>query len=118
METDYERGDPPVAIGEIVQYFGSQKHGLYEITEHRDPADHPYAQSTDIGNDRAEWILAYPDGKAYVIWPVGVPRTFGNADQAVNFVRRTSFRVTGRQVLALGAKAPLPLIENERTEGE
>ena len=35
----------------------------------------------------------YPDGVAYDLWPLGVPRRFGNRDQGVYYVRRTSFRV-------------------------
>lgn len=88
METDYKPGDKPVEKGTVVDYFGSHPHGLYTVVEVHDPGDHPYRRHLD-GDMRAY----YPDGVAYNIWPVGVPRRFGERDRGVWYVRRTSFRI-------------------------
>lgn len=88
MESDYKRGDKPVEEGAVVEYFGSQPHGRYKIVEVHDPEDHPY-RMYHVGDMNAY----YPDGVAYDLWPLGVPRRFGNRDQGVYYVRRTSFRV-------------------------
>ncbi|MEV6401081.1 hypothetical protein AB0M39_40965 [Streptomyces sp. NPDC051907] len=88
-ETDYTPGDEPVPVGTVVRYTGSRAHGEYEITEHRDPAEHPRARLPLSDSARA----AYPDGTAYDLWPVGVERKFGNRDRAVYYARRTSFTV-------------------------
>lgn len=85
--TDYLPGDPPVPVGAIVNYTGSQRHGRYEVIDHRDPAEHPDHLSED------ELRELCPDGVAYDLWPVGLPRKFGNREQAVLHARRTSFCV-------------------------
>lgn len=87
-ETDYTPGDEPVGEGTLVDYFGSQEHGRYKIVEVHDPSDHPYQKLTEGDIKRF-----YSDGVAYDLWPVGVPRKFGNRDQGVYYVRRTSFRI-------------------------
>lgn len=87
-ETDYTSGDDPVEVGTLVDYFASQGHGRYRVTDVHDPGDHPY-RMYHSGNMAAY----YPDGVAYDIWPVGVPRKFGNRDQGAYYVRRTSFRI-------------------------
>lgn len=87
-ETDYTPGDDPVPMGTLVEYFGSQGRGRYKIVEVHDPGDHPYRMYHDGDTD-----AYYPDGVAYDIWPVGVPHKFGNRDQGVYFVRRSSFRI-------------------------
>jgi hypothetical protein len=91
-ETDYTEGDGPVPIGALIEYFGSEGHGRYRITKHDSPDDHPYRQF--MPEDIAEF---YPDGVAYELWPVGVPRKFGNRDRAVYYVRRKSFRVLRKE---------------------
>lgn len=88
MKTDYTKGDKPVPLGAIVDYFGSQTHGRYEIVDVHDPGNHPYRAYKG-----SEHVPFYPDGVAYDLWPVGVERRFGNRDRAVYYVRRTSFRI-------------------------
>lgn len=88
METDYTKGDKPVPVGTIVEYFGSQEHGTYKIDDVRDPGNHPYRRYKNSGT-----TPFYPDGVAYDLWPVGVTKKFGNRDRAILYVRRTSFRV-------------------------
>lgn len=77
-------GVPPVPVGTVVEYRGRR----YKVIEHQDPQDHPY-------RDRLPSPLTphYPDGVAYTLWPVGVPRKFGNRHCMKAWVRRTSFRV-------------------------
>lgn len=87
MTTDYTPGSLPVPVGAVVEYFGSHAQGRYEITSHQHLQAHPHKEEGE------SWSTAYPDGVAYDIWPVGVPRRFGNRDRAVYWVRRTSFRV-------------------------
>lgn len=89
-QTDYTEGDGPVPVGAVIEYFGSHAPGRYEIIEHHnDLTKHP-----TMGSIPAGYLLtAYPDGVAYDIWPVGVPKKFGNRDRAVYWVRRTSFRI-------------------------
>jgi hypothetical protein len=77
-ETDYTPGDPPVPNGTIVNYFGRLRHGVYEIIAYTEARNFP---------ERC------PDGVAYDLWPVGVPRKFGNRGRAVYNVRRTSFAI-------------------------
>ena len=85
-ETDYKPDDPPVPVGSVVHYFGSWGDGQYEVDEHRTPLL-PYADAASH----------YPDGVAYVLFPVGKRRTFGNVrDMSVVNVRRRSFRVVTR----------------------
>lgn len=86
-ETDYEPGDFPVPIGVEVEYFGSQAHGRYVVHGRVNVLEKLQLERPGA---LAE---AYPDGAAYHLWPVGVPQKFGNRDQSVLFVRRTSFRV-------------------------
>ena len=40
-----------------------------------------------------ELMEAYPDGKAYQLWPVDVPVKMDNGQFLLRFIRRTSFRV-------------------------
>lgn len=83
MNTDYTPGDAPVSLGVHVRYNATE----YEVTAHQEPADHPqlgYLEDLD---------LAYPDGVAYSLWPVGLAKKFGNRASSFNFVRRTSFTV-------------------------
>lgn len=88
MRTDYTPGDFPVPLGMEVYYFGSQRHGLYEVACHLAPEDHP-----DVSNARGALYESYPDGVAYELWPVGLPKKLGNRHLGVYFARRTSFRV-------------------------
>lgn len=88
--TDYTPGDPPVPIGTVVLY--SHVEGTtpteYEITDHYNPKDHPRLPPGDY-----ELKDIYPDGVAYLLWPVGVEKAFRNRDRSVGWVRRTSFRI-------------------------
>lgn len=86
MKTDYTPGDLPVPVGAHVKYNCTE----YEVTAHQSPEDHPYH-----GNDFRD--LAYPDGVAYSLWPVGLAQKFGNRGSSFNFVRRTSFIVVPDQ---------------------
>lgn len=91
METDYVRGDAPVQVGSVVEYFGSGPHGRYRVIGRQKPTAHPYRSLT-----REEAAEAYPDGVAYDLWPTNLPQKFGLRDQAVTHVRRTSFTVISR----------------------
>jgi hypothetical protein len=84
--TDYTPGDPPVPVGSIVDY--EDRGGRYRIVDHYAPEDHPYRHR--LPDDLTPH---YPDGVAYYLWPEGVAVKFGNRDQSVGWVRRTSFRV-------------------------
>jgi hypothetical protein len=77
-QTDYQPGDPPVEPGTTVVYRGRE----YEVVEHQEPR--PSVPQPEVN---------YPDGVAYVLWPVGVEKKFGNRDQSMVQVRRRSFRV-------------------------
>ena len=95
MGTDYEHGDDPVPVGTEVEYFGSGPHGRYKVFGHNEPMDHdelgPMArQHEEIATELME---AYPDGKAYQLWPMGVPVKMDNGHHLLRFIRRTSFRV-------------------------
>lgn len=79
-KTDYQPGDGPVSVGAVVEYRDRE----FEVSEHQAP-------SADLSD--AERTENYPDGVAYVLWPVGVPEKFGNRGQSVVRVRRRSFRV-------------------------
>lgn len=81
--------DGPVPVGTVVEYFGSlyRRHGRYVVAAHENPATHPYRRDTEILR------AAYPDGTAYVLYPVGVERSLDNQHLGMGFVRRGSFRV-------------------------
>lgn len=68
----------PYPVGTIVDYHGSldYMHGLYEIER--------------IGTPRPGREADYEDGAGYVLWPVGVPKKFGNREESLYFVRRQS----------------------------
>lgn len=75
----------PLPVGTVVTYHGSLSDGTerrYVITEHEEPR---------AGLPGPE--ISYPDGVAYVIWPEGMPRKFGNRMYAVYQVRRPSLTV-------------------------
>lgn len=82
MTTDYEYGQLPVPVGSYVNYNGT----VYEVIGHQNPEDHPYH-----GGDFRD--LAYLDGVAYALWPMGLAQKFGNRASSFNYVRRTSFTV-------------------------
>lgn len=84
VKTDYQPGDTPVPVGTVVAYEGRR----YTVEEHGDPENHPWPPP---GTD---FTVAYPDGTAYVLWPVGVARKFGNRHLSRVWVRRTSFSLT------------------------
>lgn len=87
-QIDYSPGDPPVPLGTEVEYFGSQAHGRYTVEQWLNPSNHPDYLKPGFDADEA-----YPDGVAYCLWPVGVPRKFGNRGQSGLYVKRRSFRV-------------------------
>lgn len=88
--TDYVSGDEPVPVGAVVKYSGVWDLEVrdYLVTEHADPQNHPNPPAASYMTLEE----AYADGVAYHLWPVGVPQKFGNRDQGVSWVRRTSFR--------------------------
>lgn len=86
--TDYQSGDSPVPLGVLVEYNRGR---VYEVVGHQLPESHPslgFLQA--LG---AEMDETYPDGVAYSLWPVGVPKKFGNRNASYHYVRRTSFTV-------------------------
>jgi hypothetical protein len=85
VTTDYTPGDPPVPIGSVVEYDDG---GRFRILGRDDPEQHPHRQQ--LPDDLASY---YPDGAAYYLWPEGVAMKFGNRDQSVAWVRRTSLRI-------------------------
>lgn len=84
VNTDYQPGDPPVPIGAVVRY-PTRNGELYTVAEHLNPQDHPHH------TDPKTLMQAYPDGTAYHLWPLGMPRKLDV--ESVIWVRRTSFRV-------------------------
>lgn len=76
-------------VGTKVRYHGSidYMHGEYEIIGVVDP-DYHRAVKGDAVVD-----AYYPGDEAYDLWPVGVPRKFGNRDRSLSFVRRASITV-------------------------
>jgi hypothetical protein len=69
----------PYPVGTVVDYHGSFAHGRYVISDHQEPR--PGVPDPAVN---------YPDGVAYVIWPVGVEQRFGNRHLSVVQVRRGS----------------------------
>jgi hypothetical protein len=90
LGTDYTPGDPPLEKGTVVDYFGSQKNGIYTIADREDASKRPPKGSMPT---EPPLEVAYPDGHAYYLWPVGLPRKLGFRHYAVDGVRRTSLRV-------------------------
>lgn len=86
-KTDYQSGDVPVEDGTWVFYQGSGRPGVYVIDSHKVIADMPERERATYPED------AYPDGRAYNLWPIGVAHKMGNGDLSRVRVRRTSFRV-------------------------
>lgn len=87
VQTDYVPGDGPLPVGTSVTYFGSLVHGEYEIVGHTSPEDYPEPLPREI-----RIAEAYPDGVAYDLWPLDVPKKFGNRHMGVHWARRTSMR--------------------------
>jgi hypothetical protein len=83
--TDYQPGDAPLPVGTVVEYRGR----AFDVTEHEAPRE---------GTPDPE--VNYPDGVAYVLWPVGVERKFGNRGQSFSQVRRRSLRVKPEEASA------------------
>lgn len=86
----------PIPVGAIVDYHGSIRsyHGRYEVTQHN-PMDVVKQLRPDIGyrkGDDTDAFLAesYPDGVSYDLWPVGVPKKFGEREKALYGARRES----------------------------
>lgn len=77
--------EAPLPVNTVVTYHGFHSDGSgqhYVITQHEAPrAGVPDPQ------------VNYPDGVAYVIWPEGMLRKFGNRMYAVYQVRRQSLTV-------------------------
>ena len=75
----------PYPVGTIVTYHGSHS---------RDPSRHwiirGHAEPRDGLKDYA---VNYPDGVAYMIWPVDVMYKFGNRCYSVVQVRRISLKI-------------------------
>lgn len=85
--SDYTPGDEPVPVGTTVRYEG----GYYTVEAHGNPQDRSghYPPRPPVPSLEE----AYPDGVAYVLWPVTVPRKMDNGHFGRSFVRRTSFTV-------------------------
>lgn len=75
--------------GTLVDYHGSltHMHGRYEVTE-ISAMDYQRARIGDEAFD-----AHYTEGFAYNLWPVGVPRKFGNRHLSLLFVRPSSITV-------------------------
>lgn len=78
QNSDYTPGDPPVRKDVEVEYRDSR----WQVEDHMPPPD-----------DVPDPDVHYPDGVAYILWPLGVPKKFGNRDQSMMRVRRRSFRI-------------------------
>lgn len=88
-ETDYRPGDGPVPLDSYVEYLGNKRpRGLYVVQAHYSPNEVPERAQEEIQREDA-----YPDGVAYLLWPVGVPVGMDNHGCAVWWARRTSFRL-------------------------
>lgn len=75
-------------VGALVDYHGSkvEMHGRYRIDEVVEPMQLP-------GVSDAEMERAYPGGRAYILWPDGVPHKFGLRHLSVLNVRPVSITV-------------------------
>ena len=75
-------------VGMLVDYHGSEvgMHGRYRIDEVCEPIRLP-------GVNEAVMERAYPDGKAYVLWPEDLSRKFGFRHLSVLNVRPESITV-------------------------
>lgn len=77
-----------VPVGTKVRYHGSVDylHGEYEVEG--------YCEVSERGDLTPEQVTEHwPDGVSYELWPVGMPRKFGLRENALYFVRRSSFTV-------------------------
>lgn len=71
-------------VGSTVEYHGSitDKHGLYIVeTHHRTYTPNWYLEQNPD---------AYPNKKAYCLWPVDVEQRFGNRNHGISNVRHAS----------------------------
>ncbi len=80
-KTDFIPGDLPLSKGTVVEYFGSGRHGVYEIKK-----------VTDVEFTPIESGVC-PDGVCYDLWPVAMPRKFGLRNYAIYRARRLNLRV-------------------------
>lgn len=87
----------PYPVGSVVNYSGSQSHGIYVITRHENPAALFSPLETEVLTARypGGFDEVYPDGVCYEIWKQGVLRKFGNREFSVFRVRRRSLTPTG-----------------------
>lgn len=102
--TDYTPGDAPLEAGTLVLYKDGGDR-VYRVLEEPvlgkplNPQEHPNLLTAIRRNPENEeyfrnlFAAAYPDGKVYCIWPVDVPRKFGNRNHMTGWVRRESLRV-------------------------
>lgn len=83
----------PLDPGTIVEYHGSlpEYHGQYEIEYSVDARE----GRPDLLTRKGEAFMdeQYPDGVAYVLWPVGVEKSYRNREESLNSVRRGSITV-------------------------
>lgn len=79
-------------IGTLVDYHGSvtYMHGQYEVEDYSDME----FQRAQLGDKFKQY---YPDGFAYHLWPVGVPKQFRNRYCALYFVRPESVTVVSSE---------------------
>jgi hypothetical protein len=75
-------------VGTKVRYSGSIEsyHGEYEVTGYSD---------LSLRRDLPPEVIDehWPDGIAYELWPIGVPRKFGNRHLSLHCVRRKNLSV-------------------------
>ena len=76
-------------IGTIVDYHGSltYMHGQYEVDGYSDLSSKRSRYGDGLVDEH------YSHGFAYNLWPRGVPKKFGNRDQAIYFARPESVTV-------------------------
>jgi len=88
----------PIPVGTLVEYTGSQGHGRYVITAHREahPALFTSRELTQLIAEGMTLEGMYPDGVAYEIWKEGVLRKFGNMMYMITRVRRSSLAPVDR----------------------
>jgi hypothetical protein len=77
-----------VPLETLVRYHGSigYAHGDYRVSGYCDPH-----QRYDLTDSHIE--EHWPDGVAYELWPDGMERKFGLRDNALLYVRRSSFTI-------------------------
>ncbi len=108
----------PIAIGTLVDYHGSHKHGRYVVTAHHDPATLFTAQEVEwLEKERWPGGLAerHPDGVCYEIWPEGMEQSWRNREHMVYRVKRASLTVVS--CTREGFEPMVPFAAEEERDG-